>query len=90
MLLNSLFTAVIYFLISILIICIVKVYMNTFSLNKKSELEYLKLVNHFTLEKEKHKINNQKILLIEGLNKSLFNRLFKIINELILLQKSYI
>jgi hypothetical protein len=90
MLLNSLFTAVIYFLISILIICIVKVYMNTFSLNKKSELEYLKLVNHFTLEKEKHKINNQKILLIEGLNKSLFIRLFKIINELILLQKSYI
>ena len=84
---NLFFIIVIYVLISILIGFIIKVYIDTIGINKKGELEYLKLVNHFTLENEKLQISNQKIILVEDLNKSLFNRIFKIAKDLLSLQK---
>ena len=87
MILNSLFTIVIFLLVSILVFFSIKVYIDTLVVEKKGNFEYLKLKDAFTIETKRNQINQQKISLVDELNESLFSRLFKIAKDLLSLQK---
>lgn len=86
---NLLFSAVIYLLILVVLIYIIKAIIDLKDLNVKGTYNYLKFKNKLRVLKEENKIINNKIVLVEALYETLFNRLFKINSELILIQKLF-
>lgn len=86
---NLVFSVGIYLLILVLLICIIKVILDMQRLHIKGKNSYSGLQKALQISKEKNKIINSKILLVEGLCNTLFNRLIKINTELILIHKLF-
>jgi len=85
--LNLLFNIVLILLISVLLLFIIKSFIKTNVINKRGKNNLVVLDNKYRLELEKCKLNNQNILLLDDLYVSLFSRVFKITQDLILIQK---
>lgn len=85
--LNLIFISTIFLIIVVLLGCIIKTILDTKHLNIEANRNYLNLLKALQVSKKENKIINNKMVLIEGLYKTLFNRLFKINTELILAQK---
>ncbi len=87
--LNLIFSAIVYLLILVLLVCIVKVILDIQDLSIKGKGNHLNLQKALQTSKEENKMLNNKISLIVGLYETLFNRLFIINKELILVQKLF-
>jgi len=87
--LNLVFSAVVYLLIFMLSFYIIKIILDIQRINIKGKHKYLNLQKILQISKEKNRIINNKMVLVEGLYETLFNRLFKINTELILIQKLF-
>jgi len=85
--LNLIFSVVVYSLVFLLLFCIIKVILDTKRLNNKEKNNCLNLQKALQISNRESEIINNKILLVEGLYKMLFNRVFKITREIVLLQK---
>tara|TARA_R110002050_G_scaffold273113_1_gene417042 strand:- start:32873 stop:33148 length:276 start_codon:yes stop_codon:yes gene_type:complete len=86
---NVFFSISIYIVLCILVGFSIKVYINTIILNKNFKKQYLKLKEVFKIENDKNDVIKQQLLLVDNLYESLFNRLFRITKELLLIQKEY-
>tara|TARA_R110002049_G_scaffold134016_3_gene293420 strand:- start:3243 stop:3518 length:276 start_codon:yes stop_codon:yes gene_type:complete len=86
---NVFFSISIYIVLCILVGFSIKVYINTIILNKNFKKQYLKLKEAFKIENDKNDVIKQQLLLVDNLYESLFNRLFRITKELLLIQKEY-
>lgn len=78
---------VIYLLVFILMLFIIKTIFKTLHLKYVATKNYLVLEENFQLEYKKLEYNNHKVQLLEDLHQTLFNRLFKITRDIILMQK---
>lgn len=87
--LDLVFSVIIYLLVIVLLVFVFKVYINTKRVKNKWKENYFDLLESMNMLKEENKAVNNKIVLVEGLYKTLFNRLFKINTELILAQKLF-
>lgn len=87
--LNLIFSAIIFLMIVVLLSCIIKTVLDTKHFNVEAKNSYSNLLESLQNSKKENKIINNKIVLVEGLYKTLFNRLFKINTELILAQKLF-
>lgn len=65
----------------------IKTYTEIRRINKIAKQKYSRLESDFAYEEKKHEINSQKIILLDELSKNLFNRLFKITRDILLMQK---
>lgn len=79
----------IYVLLFFLVICSVKVFYEILANRIVAEQEYSSLQNQLIKELNKQKIICQESRLVEDLNNSLMQRLFKIVSDLLLV-KEYI
>lgn len=84
---NLLFNSILILLIVVLILFIIKSFLNIIYINKVGKKNLVLLENEYKIEAAKLKINNQKILLLDRFYNTLFNRLFKITHDFILIQK---
>ncbi len=85
--LNLFFNITITSVIFILVLFIIKFFLAINHINKNGKKILINLENKYKIEKAKHIINHQKILLFDDFHSTLPNRLFKVIQELILIQK---
>ena len=85
--LNLFFNWFIIVLIGVLGFFNIKTYIDTIRSTKKSKQTYSKLVSDFVNEEKKHEINSQNLILLDELHNDLFNRLFKITRDILLMQK---
>tara|TARA_R110002049_G_scaffold71370_2_gene183913 strand:- start:2197 stop:2481 length:285 start_codon:yes stop_codon:yes gene_type:complete len=81
------FSVLIYFLIIVLSVLMIKIWYDTLFLNETVEKRCLHLKADIKEKTEKHRIYTEHLLLADELHKSIFNRLFQITKELILMQK---
>ncbi|ALJ06085.1 hypothetical protein APS56_13505 [Pseudalgibacter alginicilyticus] len=81
------FSGVIYLLILILSFFIARISFNILQLNNMVEKRCVSLKREIYEEAQKHQFYANQILLIEDLNESLFNRVFQITKDFILMQK---
>ncbi|MGE5942965.1 MAG: hypothetical protein ACM31G_01375 [Flavobacteriales bacterium] len=84
---NLFFNAVIYMIITLLMIFIIKVYRHNIRLNRIGREKQAILEVNFIKEKSKGQIINERISLVNSLEQTLFYRLLEITKELIALQK---
>lgn len=84
---NYLFIWAIYALVFVLTLFVIKAVFQTTHLKKTANKNYLILEENLLQENSKLEGAKQKVLLIEELHKTLFNRLFKITTDVILMQK---
>jgi hypothetical protein len=85
--LNLFFNCFIIILIGVLIFFNIKTYIDTIQSTKKSKQSYSKLVSDFMSEEKKHEINSRSLILLDELHNNLFERLFKITRDILLMQK---
>lgn len=81
------FSIFIYLLTITLIGFIIKVYKNTHIIKEKGSQKHMLLEKQYVLEKSKSGMNTEQLKLVDNLHQSLFNRLFIITKEILLLQK---
>lgn len=81
------FTSAIYSFVFILSFFSIKTCLAIASFGKMAQNRILNFEERIKDEKEKLGVFNDKVLLIDSLNASLFNRLFQITKDFILLQK---
>jgi len=84
---NFLFNIVILLLVVLVTVFSFKVYFNTMSFNKVSELDAEKLQEAILIQGNKSDLINVKVQLSDDFNRSHMNRLFKITKEILLMQK---
>lgn len=77
----------IYFLLAVLICFIIKIWCNTLFLKKRAYIRYLALKENIQKEERKYDVYTEKVLLIDELHNTLFNRLLQITKDFILIQK---
>jgi hypothetical protein len=85
----QLLDVVIYTLISLVIVFVIMIYIQTIRLIKLGEKKQFILKEHLIKEEKKHQINSGNILLINNLEQSIFNRFFIINREIMLLHKLF-
>jgi hypothetical protein len=81
------FNMVICFLVIVLVLSLFKVCLDTMCLNKLAQNSYLSLRENIQKEEQKQRFYSDQLLLIDELNKSLYNRIFQISKDFILMQK---
>ena len=81
------YTLAIYLLVLVFIFLIIKVIIRTVYLKRIVNKSYMALQKNIDREQYRLQRNSGKIQLLEDLHKTLFNRLFKITRDIILLQK---
>jgi hypothetical protein len=81
------FTSAIYLLVFILSFFSIKTCLEIASFGKMAQKRNLTFEENIKDEKEKLGVFNEQVLLIDSLNASLFDRLFQICKDFILLQK---
>lgn len=86
--LNLFFNWFIIVLIGVLGFFNIKTYIDTIWSTKKSKQTYSKLVSDFVNEEKRHEVNSQNLILLDELHNDLFNRLFKITRDILLMQKT--
>ena len=84
---SNLFTFGIYSLVFVLVFCIVKTIIHTISKKKQKNDTCFQLQERIMIAQLMLQNNNEKIQLVEYLQKTLFNRFFKITRDIILMQK---
>lgn len=84
---NYLFIWVIFIPVLVLMIYVVKTIYDTSHLKKTINNNFIVLQKKILHENAKLEKNREKLLLVEDLHQTLFNRLFKITRDIILLQK---
>ena len=80
-------TVVIILMFKALVIFLVRVFVGTQSLKKEGRTNLQLLENSLVREGKKNTLYMNKLNLIDQFHESLFNRLFKITREILLLQK---
>ena len=84
---DCLFIWVLFLLVSLLLMCIAKTIFHTKLLKKSINKNYRVLQENLFYENYKLEKNCEKLQLVEDLHKTLFNSLFKITRDTILMQK---
>ncbi|WP_372753563.1 hypothetical protein [Mariniflexile sp.] len=84
---NNVITSGIVVLIVVLVFVIIKTIFQNIFLNKIANKSYAQLREKIAQEQLKLQINNERILLVEELHITIFNRVFKIARDIILVQK---
>ncbi|MEN3325091.1 hypothetical protein VP395_15240 [Mariniflexile soesokkakense] len=84
---NYLLIWVLYILVLVLILLVAKAAFQTMHLKKSGSINYLILQENLLEETAKLERTKEKTLLVEGLQKILFKRYFKIIEDILLMQK---
>lgn len=84
---NLFFNLLILVLIGFFLFLNIKTYNQTLRISEISKQKYLDLKCDFVYEEKMSKINTQNIVLLDELDKSLFERLFKITQDILLIQK---
>lgn len=84
---NYLFVRAIYTLVLILILFVIKTVVHGISLKKTWDENCIVLQKNLVTEQIKLDNNKEKLQLVEDLHKTLFNRLFKITRDIIIMQK---
>ena len=87
MIVNQLFTYLIFSLLLVVIVMIIKAILNIISFKLKANNRYVELKEHLKVSSLKLKNNNQSVLLVDEFNKTLIDKIFKLSNEIIELQK---
>ena len=81
---------VIWFLLALIIVLIlasVKIFFNNLNYNKLVGGDYKILSDNLKIEMDSFQKNKEKVELVDQLHETLFNRLFQITRELLLVQK---
>ncbi len=81
------FETLVFAAIIVLVLFILRTLLITISLKEIYRKRYVDLQNQLNVEIQKKQIINQRFTLIDSLSKSLQERIFKIMEELILFQK---
>lgn len=80
------FGVIIFFIVFLVLICILKVSFDYHLIKKKGYMDYDLLLEKYDLERNKNHLNTQKVKLINDFNDSILERLSFIIKELISFQ----
>lgn len=84
---DSIFIILIFSLVFVLIVLIVKTYINSHINVKRANLSYVKLQRQIDTEEIKNRVNLSSIQLLDQYNEALISRLFIIIKDFIFVQK---
>jgi hypothetical protein len=84
------FDFAIYALIFLFLVFIIVTYVQTIKLIKLGEKNHLILKEHLSTEEKKSQINSEYILMLDNLNQTMYNSLFRINREIIMLYKHFI
>lgn len=87
---NLFFVFAIYLIVLVIAFFIIKLVLSRLYLINLNKENNLKLKKALYKEKNQLNLNDQKIALLESFQKKVPNKKFRIINELILLQKMYL
>ena len=84
---NLLFIWFLYGSIFILVMLAIKTVVHTRNLKRMAKREYAVLEMQLEMQTEKLYKNNQRLILVNDLHETLFSRFFKIIQDVLLMQK---
>jgi hypothetical protein len=81
------FNCFILVLIGVFVVFNIKTYTETRRINIIAKQKCSRLESDFAYEEKKHEINSRNLILLDELHKDLFEKLFKITRDILLVQK---